>query len=65
MAKSSAKLESFRTGVTKAVMYRLKVIRSTVSIRPSIMRNPPTEMTTTERMHRKNSITALNRPMAL
>ena len=53
-----------RTGFTNVVIYRLKVIRSTVSIRPCMMRKPPTEITATERMHRKNSITALNRPMA-
>ena len=65
LANSSAKVESFRTGLTKVVIYRLKVMRSTVSISPRMMNTPPAAMTATDRMHRKNSMVALNRPMAL
>ena len=38
LANSSAKVESLRTGFTKVVIYRLKVMRSTVSIRPCMIR---------------------------
>ena len=41
------------------------MIRSTVSIWPRMMKKPPAAMTAAERMHIKNSMVALNRPMAL
>ena len=40
-------------------------MRSTVFSSPRIMSQPPTAMTAAERRHRKNSMVALKRPMAL
>ena len=64
-ANNSAKLDNLRTGFTNVETYKLKVIRSIVSILPCIIRAPPTAITMSDNVHIKNSIIALKRPIAL